>query len=63
MPRYLITLTEENARQLERWLGGPLAIGPLFSNRGVEVASLDAVTEVVPGVALGLAEVDSEGER
>jgi hypothetical protein len=45
MATYLLTVTDENARQLERWLGGMLHIGPAHPARGVPVAGLDALTE------------------
>jgi hypothetical protein len=46
MPRYLISMTQENAARLESWLGGGLIIGPGgWVRGGVVIASLDAVAD------------------
>lgn len=45
MPRYLLTVTDENARVLEGWLGYSLRIGPNGAPDGITVAGLDAVTD------------------
>jgi hypothetical protein len=45
MPRYVISLTPANARRLERWLGGPLEIGPEGHPGAAAITSLDAITD------------------
>lgn len=47
MPRYLLTVTEKGAQQLERWVAGALQVMPGAGgySTGVPVAGLDAVTE------------------
>jgi hypothetical protein len=47
--RYLLTITDEDAARLEKWLGGALIIGPAHLQRegaACFVAGLDAITEV-----------------
>jgi hypothetical protein len=46
--RYLLTVTDEEARHLEKWLGGTLVIGPAHLQRegaACFVAGLDAITD------------------
>ena len=43
--RYLLTITDEDAVRLERWLGGRLSLAPLAVGRSVTVAGLDAITD------------------
>lgn len=45
MPRYLLTVTDENARLLEAWLGYGLQIVPNGAPAGIPVAALDAVAD------------------
>jgi hypothetical protein len=47
MPRYLITVTDENAAALEAMRGSALRIGPAWEDtfQGVLIAELDAVTD------------------
>lgn len=45
MALYLLRVTADDARALERWLGGALRIGPVgLGEPGVPVTGLDAVT-------------------
>lgn len=46
MPRYLLTIADKDARDLENWLGGGLQIVPGAAvPAGIPIAGLDAVTD------------------
>ena len=45
MAKYVLTMTDLDSRQLDRWTGGMLMIGPAGSTAGVPVAGLDLLAE------------------
>jgi len=59
MSRYVITLAPRNARRLERWLAGPLEIGPEGDPGAAAIASLDPISD--EEFAPIQARIDSDG--